>query len=208
VINTQWETIHSMSEDCELHKMAEWVKYARTISSSNVAIEVGSFQGKTAALIAQYYPIVFAIDLYGKIEDGMGSYNAIGKINLNIMIENIKTRGLIGIVVPVVGPSTILEFFKGIDLGFIFIDGAHDYKNVKSDLLMAHEIINDKTLVVVHDYKRPGFGYPPYDENHPHHGPHDPWWGVAKAVDELIDCGMYEIFNHHKGIVALSLNIR
>ncbi len=199
--STQWESIFSMSENHELEKLLEFASY--TSHLSNIAIEVGSYQGKTAALLAEHFSIVFAIDLYGNVENGMENYNDIGKINLDIIIENIKQRELIGTVVPVVGPSTILENFQGMNPGLIFVDGAHDYGNIKMDLLNASDVIVDNGIVVAHDYKRPGWGYPPYDR-----GKYDPWHGVVEAVDELIDKGIYKIHEHYAGIVALKVRRR
>lgn len=198
---TDWESIHSMSEGHELLKLYEFAQNCP--KKTNLAIELGSYQGKTATLLAEVFDVVLAIDLYGHTIKGISQYDEIGNVSLNEIVENIKQRKLIGRVIPIVAPTSILPLFSGVNPDFIFVDAGHDYDNAFKDLLNSHHVVNKEGVVAVHDYKRPGFGHPPYDPNHPHHGPHDPWWGVAKAVDELIEQGYYEIIEHYCGIVAL-----
>lgn len=39
------------------------------------------------------------------------------------------------------------------DSDLVFIDGGHDYGTIKSDSLLARKLINDKGLIIWHDYK-------------------------------------------------------
>jgi hypothetical protein len=63
--------------------------------------------------------------------------------------------------------------------------------------------VGPNSLMIFDDYRRPGFGTPPYDPNHPHHGPNDPWAGVAKAVDKLLEKGDFDIVEHYAGKLCI-----
>ena len=75
-MKTNWETMFSMSEEHELQFIRTIVEQARGLSS--FAIDLGSYHGKTAALLAEVYNTVFAIDLYGDLDDALGEYESIG----------------------------------------------------------------------------------------------------------------------------------
>lgn len=203
-----WRSCHSMSEDIELERLEYYCEQAVERSGNELAIEIGSFHGKTTALIAQYFQQVIAIDLWGNVDWGLSHYDQIGQHHFTSFIQNMARLRLIEVVFPVVSTSkflTTLEYMRDEEIGadLIFIDGDHHYEPVKQDIERAKEYVTPEGLMVLHDYKRPGWGYPPYDPNHPHHGPNDPWAGVAKAIDEFLVVGEWKIFDHFKGIIAL-----
>jgi hypothetical protein len=198
-----WRSVESMSTDDELEKLEEWAGLNQ--DSSAWALELGSFKGKTTAIIAQFFEKVVAGDLWGNVDHGVGSYDQIGTHHFDAFIRNMTRLKLINIVIPVVGTlDHIAQLFTPERFVFIFVDGDHSYEWCKKDLEAADPLLSPGGLLVCHDYKRPGFGYPPFTPGHPHHGPIDPWGGVARAVDEfLASRPNYAIHEHFAGIVAM-----
>jgi SAM-dependent methyltransferase len=198
-----WRSVESMSEDHELEKFESWAKDKYDTKQRELRIlEIGSFKGKTTAILAQF-GIVYAVDLWGNVDQGDKCYNDIGQHHYISFIQNMIRLKLIDRVFPITSTSVFLDTLPNLELDVIFIDAGHFYEDVKKDIGMSFKHLVDDGIMIFHDYKRPGFGYPPYDPNHPHHGPHDPWWGVVKAVDEFISLGEFEIQEHYAGIVCL-----
>lgn len=202
-----WKSIESMSEEHEIAKIEEWVG-GYFLDGENVAfLEIGSHKGYSAALLAQY-GVVMAIDLWStSLDNGLSDYNNVGQIRFSDFMQNMTRLKLVDVVFPIVGTCNFLNHF--IDEYIIraaFIDGSHRYEDIKNDIEMTVFNCRVLELLMFHDYKRPGFGYPPYEPNHPHHGPNDPWGGVARAVDELLNKKEWKIREHYAGIVCLERN--
>jgi predicted O-methyltransferase YrrM len=191
-----------MGEIPEFNKLDSWAKICYDNGGTR-ALEIGSFHGKSTALLAQYFEPVYAVDLWGNVDDGVKSYSDIGQHHFISFIKNMIQLKLIDRVIPVVGTSTVLNLFPCLDVDFIYIDGSHKYEDVKQDLILSSRHLSDIGVMAMDDYKRPGWGYPPYDPNHPHHGPNDPWSGVARAVDEFLVEYNFEIKEHNLGKVLI-----
>ena len=200
----EWQSLHSMGEMPEFEKLEEWASSCRD-SGGLRALEIGSFHGKSTALIAQYFNPVYAIDLWSNVDDGMKSYKDIGQQHFISFIKNMVELELIDHVIPLVGTSSLLETMPFLNIDFIYIDASHYYEDVKKDIRCAVRHLSKSGVLVGDDYKRPGWGYPPYDPNHPHHGPHDPWSGVAKAFDEFLaeNSDGFQLKDHYLGKVLI-----
>jgi len=205
-----WRSVNSMSDDCELEKLEEWASAASLDSDylSPLAIEIGAWKGKTTAILAQFFN-VWVVDLWGDLNQGLNKPELIGRETWPEFIGNMTRLDLLKRVTPMVTTS---DFLLGLGAAqnnpepifdFAFVDGAHDYESVWRDLLRVVMFMKEDAPIVLHDYKRPGYGYPPYDPNHPHHGPVDPWSGVQRAVDDFVQEYPYEIKEHYEGIVLL-----
>lgn len=193
-----WRSCYSMSEDHELLKMEEWCQGLYAGKELDI-LEIGSYQGKTTALLAQF-GFVVCIDLWAEILDGEKDYDHIGTINWPEFLYNMKRLKLINHrVFPVISSSTFADFLMDQFYDVVFIDGCHKYEAVKKDLNQTCNLVRPGGIIILHDYKRPGWGYPPYDRNKDH----DPWWEVAKAVDEFLMKPEWSIKEHYAGIVAL-----
>jgi hypothetical protein len=203
-----WRRIESMSDDIELEKLEQWASEFCNLREATWAFEVGSFKGKTSAILSQFFNYVVAIDLWGNVDHGFDgeNYQGIGTHHFLSFINNITQLKLVDVVYPIVATSSVAHVFGShIRAGIVFIDGDHSYEWVKRDIYNMNHLVKPGGLLIFHDYKRPGYGYPPYNLVHPHHGPIDPWKGVADAVDEFIECcnGEFTLYEHFLGIVAL-----
>jgi len=106
-------------------------------------------------------------------------------------------------VIPIEGTSKILDGLPRLGLQLVFVDDGHVYTACSADIRQSLRHLDYEGLLICHDYKRPGFGYPPYNPDHPHHSPVDPYIGVQEAVDEAVKLFNLEVFDHFEGIVAL-----
>lgn len=181
-----WKSLDTVGgEDIELSKLEEWASQCKD-SGGTRALEIGSYHGKSTTILAQFFNPLYAVDLWGDMLDGTSHYGDIGQIHFIPFVKNMIKLKLIDSVIPIVGTSDVLKLFPFLNVDFIYIDGSHHYKDVKKDLNYASAHLSKSGVIVGDEYKRPGFGYPPYDPNHPHHGPIDPWSGVARAFDEFL----------------------
>lgn len=201
-----WRSVESMSTDDELEKLEEWAKQQHELKNRELRIlEIGSFKGKTTAILAQF-GIVYTIDLHSNVDMGLrgDSYNDIGQHHYIAFIQNMIRLKLIDKVFPITSTSTFLDTLPNLELDVIFIDAGHFYDDVKKDIGMSFNHLVDDGIMIFHDYCRPGWKYPPFDPNHPHHTPDfDPWHGVQEAVDEFLQLGEFKIQEHYQGIVCL-----
>lgn len=200
-----WQSIFSMGEIPEFIKLEEWCDTCKSNGGTR-ALEIGSFQGKSTTIIAQYFDVVYAVDLWGNVDNGLGSYTDIGQHHFLSFIKNMTNLKLIDQVIPIVGTSQGLETLPNLNVDFIYIDASHYYEDVKKDINCAVKHLSRTGVLAGDDYKRPGWGYPPYDPNHPHHGPNDPWSGVAKAFDEFLaqNPAGFQIKEHFLGKILIS----
>lgn len=135
--------------------------------------EIGSFHGRSTSVLAAACRDVgkgkvYAIDPHqGKLYEGTtGAVPSLG-----FFLSNMKRLELLGFVAPIVRPST--EAVINEPVGHLFIDGLHDYENVKKDINHSVKWVAKGGFVSFHDYW-------PYD------------LGVIEAVDEFMRGGGYE----------------
>jgi len=201
-----WRSVSTMSPwDREydiLEKYCEHVWYLYDCCT-NLAIEIGSYHGKTTAIIAQYFPNVLAIDLWGDIHKGTEKPSTIGQESFVPFIQNMIQMELIGSVHPIVSTSKCLAGFPFLGAELVFIDASHHYEDVRVDIDQAMQHLDDNGMIIFHDYKRNGFSTYPSCEGYPYQGATDPWEGVARAVDEAIQEYDLELYDHTGGVVAL-----
>jgi predicted O-methyltransferase YrrM len=202
VKSLDWRSLHSMGEIPEFEKLEEWAKASHEGGGTS-ALEVGSYHGKSTVIMAQFFNPVYAIDLWGNVEQGLRGYQDIGQHHFEPFIKNIISLNLIDHVFPIVSSSSILELLPPLNIDFVYIDASHMYEDVKKDLLFVRRHLSNIGCIACDDYKRPGWGYPPYNPGNPHHGPNDPWKGVAKAIDEFLATNDFKIIEHHLGKVLI-----
>jgi predicted O-methyltransferase YrrM len=145
---------------------------AEQAEKHNQIVEIGSWMGRTTrALADNARGTVYAVDTWkGSAETEQflkdkapGELFQIFARNLADHIQSLKVR-------PMPSASlTIAGFFAqaGFRFDMIFIDAAHDYENVKNDILAWRPLLAEHGLFCGHDYD---LGYP----------------GVVQAVRELI----------------------
>jgi predicted O-methyltransferase YrrM len=203
MIAIDWRSCESMAEEHEQIRAEHWVRtYFEELGRELKILEIGSFKGQSTAMLAQFGQVL-AVDLWGNVDFGPKYYDEIGTHHYLSFIGNMTRLKLIDRVFPITSTSSVLEFLPNMALDVVFIDAGHFYEDVKKDIEMSLPHVGSKSLMIFDDYMRPGFGYPPFDPNHPHHGPVDPWIGVKQAVDELLTKGDFEIVEHYYGKICL-----
>ena len=121
---------------------------ARHASQSKRIVEVGSWHGRSTTCLADNTDgIVFAVDTWGGSEEHHGvlpqmdkpAYREFCDRVYGSFCSNMKSYIDSGKVIPVHLPSVeAARLFTALNCGtfdMVFIDAAHDYENVKADLL-------------------------------------------------------------------------
>lgn len=198
-----WRSIESMSEIHENLAIERIVKAHYESKGRDLRIlEIGSFKGRSTAILAQF-GTVFSIDLHSNIDIGIRAYDTIGQMAFPDFIKNMIRLRLIDRVFPMICTSKILDEIPNMELDVAYIDGCHEEDAVIADIEKTVRHLADDGILLLDDVLRPGFSVEPFDPNHPHHGPNDPWAGVTKAVKRLVALGEYAPFEHYYGLIAL-----
>ncbi|MEK6828653.1 MAG: class I SAM-dependent methyltransferase [Nanoarchaeota archaeon] len=132
---------------------------ASRVPEKGVIVEIGTLGGGSAYILwqgKQRGVEIYTIDDY--IKEG---------IDLKKTLANLYFWGFRNQIHVIKGDSVEigLQWKKPIDL--LFIDGGHDYEQVKKDIQAWAPHVKDEGIVCFHDYKS--------------------WDGVTKAVDEFFD---------------------
>lgn len=201
-----WQECFSMNDIPEiswLETQAETL-YNERKRDLNI-LEIGSYHGQSTVCLSQF-GTVLSIDLFADLDDGLLHYENIGQGHFVDFIKNVIRFKLIDRILPMISTSSALNEMPNMEFDLIFIDACHTYTGTKIDLNNSVRHLLDDGYLICHDYRRSGYARPPYSKDHPHHtfDPRkDPWWQVAKAVDEFIGLGEFGISEHYCGIVKL-----
>ena len=143
-------------------------KYA-SVCNGNI-LEIGSFRGKSTVILADVLKEpykIYTIDVHAPIDyyelktDDTGmpiEFKATGKRNVlkyhncKVFYDNITKCGLFDKIVLIGLPSQEAYKvcpFENIDL--LFIDGNHNFSNVRQDFNNYSKLINDDGIVIFHD---------------------------------------------------------
>lgn len=139
-------------------------------------LEIGSYCGRSTICLAQTAKSVVAVDPH----DGRGTPKP--RDTFAEFINNLHSYGVRGKVLPRVGTAAdvndehaghVQQVLRAGGFGLIFIDGAHDYPSVRSDIEYALRLLAPGGLLAFHDYRwgTPEQGFDP---------------GVEQAVNELL----------------------
>lgn len=199
MITIDWRSIYTPTPPDEMLTLDTWCKQLVGHGSLPLAVEIGSYEGASAALLACYFDVVICFDPWGDHEtkpgDRIASFSGGRGRNghFALFMENMERLEIADRVIPVVGTCDFFKHFVPNPLpSLIFVDGSHTYEMVKKDLEESWIILGENGLVVVHDYRRKE-----------HDGPGDPYIGVRQAVDESVERGIFSIHDRYSGIVAL-----
>jgi predicted O-methyltransferase YrrM len=133
------------------------------INEHTIMVEIGSFSGVSAELFSLHCKEIHCVDLwdtYWEIEDKQRTEFAEYTFNkLLVNYNNIKK---------IKDSSTnAANMFEDKSLDFVYIDAAHDYENVKKDILAWLPKVKNGGCIAGHDYR------------------YDPNIGVYEAVNDI-----------------------
>lgn len=146
-------------------EVSGWLTYGEGKKLSEIAkgkkvLEIGSYCGRSTICIGQTASHVVSVDPH----DGRGTPFPRG--TFEAFQENLEKYGITN-----VDAYQTTELPEDDRFDLVFIDAAHDYKNVARDIERSIAVLADDGLLAFHDYR----------------SLNDP--GVTKAVDELLANG-------------------
>jgi predicted O-methyltransferase YrrM len=158
---TRAQQIEGWMADSELLWLAEQASQHQKI------VEIGSWKGRsTRALADNTSGIVYAVDTW----KGSDETRELLTGRPEQWLVNEFWHNMVGVEnnVRAVQATSLdaAEMFQGVKLDMVFIDAAHDYESVKSDILAWLPLLVSGGLFCGHDYQRN-------------------WPGVMQAVDEV-----------------------
>jgi len=153
------------------------------LARGKVVLEIGSYCGRSTVCIAQAAERVHAVDPF----DGRGTPDPTS--TLEIFKLTLSDFDVSGKVTTHIGTSAEAILPEGFDMAFI--DGAHDFRSVMTDVAIARKVLKPGGLLVFHDYRT----FP---------GEYDSRWdeGVTNAVTALLNSGM-KLLSRHGSIAVL-----
>jgi predicted O-methyltransferase YrrM len=138
---------------------------------TNIAAEIGSYKGLSAAIVLSGMMATERTDLpkYYCIDTFQSSNEELdGKDTLDEFKKNLGVIDTLGIVVPVVGYSYNVVLDIPNELDWVYIDGSHDTDSVLRDILMYAPKVKRGGYLLFHDYT---------------------WDSVKKAIDQEAKVG-------------------
>lgn len=144
---------------------------AHMLNARSKVAEIGVWYGRTSSVLLSNNNIhLFAVDTFEGSEEHQDELK--GKTFQDDYVNTIKKLGCEKRVSVIKGESTkIAKDFKNDNFDLIFIDAAHDYENVKNDILAWTPKLKSGGLMILHDW--PG-------DNNPDGGFGD----LKRAVDD------------------------
>lgn len=120
---------------------------ASQVPNSQAIVEIGSFYGRSTGFLAAgsragHQARVFAVDVW---KHG-------GGCELEVFEAFLAQASLRQMVQPLPGRSTEVSQWWNLPIGLLFIDGAHDWENVKADFESWMPHLSAGGWLAVHDY--------------------------------------------------------
>jgi hypothetical protein len=125
-----------------------------TLATGRNVLEIGTFEGYSAALMSTVAAWVNTVDWH------QGGHELGQRDTLLVAWRNLHDRP--NVTMHVGRSADVLPFLRG-PFGLVFIDGSHEYRDVRADIVNARRL---SKLLLFHDYN---YGF----------------MGVMRAVDEL-----------------------
>jgi hypothetical protein len=137
----------------------------KTANECSLVVEIGVWQGKSTTALALGLPQngrLFCIDSWQGSDDELHAAHSIMQttegqksVFLNAM-DNLFEFIVMGKVVPICMKSIeACHLFQDTfvdDIDFVFIDGSHDYLNVKQDIATWFPMTHSNSIIAGHDY--------------------------------------------------------
>jgi len=135
------------------------------IPNKGTMIEIGTFTGESTVIFGDHFENVIGIDPMLQDYD---EQDPTSKFNFNEVLEmfNERTKSYDNISLIQKTSDDALKQLTGKTFDFIYIDGIHQYENVKRDIINYLPMVKKGGVIGGHDYG-------------------GPWTGVKQAVDEM-----------------------
>lgn len=133
-------------------------KLAKNVPKGQAIVEIGSWKGKSTVWLAKGTEVgqknkVYAIDPHR----GSRSHLSEGEEDTyRTFLANLSKAGVKDIVVPLVMTSAEAASNWEGNVGLLWIDGSHEYEDVKRDLLLWKQYLLPGAMVALHDCEYPG----------------------------------------------------
>jgi len=153
--------------------------HAAALGADGPFVEVGSYCGRSTVWLGAAArargTVLFAVDHHRGSEENQPGWEwhdpavvdpATGRIDtLPFLRRTLTEAGLEDVVVPVVGPSSLIGNCWATPLGFLFIDGGHGEQVVREDEAAWLPHVRPGGLLAIHDvFPDPAHGGRPPDE--------------------------------------------
>lgn len=165
---SDFESLGHETPTADLHALHDLAERAAAGLPDSVALEVGTWTGRTALVLAAHFDLVFCVDhLHGNAEDRLGdlarSYGPHGLFRT--LCKNLGPL-LCTRVFPCIGASRTWGDAWTRQLDLVFIDGSHGYRDCANDIRDWGRHVRPGGILACHDYGA--------------------FEGVTRAVDELM----------------------
>lgn len=216
-IETKWKDIPTLVTDeqvvREYEAMERYAEEAYNNLGRGLAIEVGSFWGRSTALLAQFFT-VFAIDTWGLgtnqgARGEMKEYDDFAGPALDTFFKNMTDRDLIywdhaelsqDRIHAICSTSKFLENVPYLDVRFCFVDAEHSYPASYYDMKRCADHMAVGGIMALHDCARPTWGWA-FDEG-VERSDMDPWWENLVSLTQFLDENRkFTIYDHVEGMV-------
>ena len=159
----------------ELRNLAATAAATVCGDGSSEAIEVGSWTGRTALVLEEYFQKVFCVDTFeGNPNDRLGDIaRHVGKYAVRKAFCDNMGPKLFTSIFPIFCDSSEAAVLWPRKVAMVFIDANHDYESVKLDIKMWNLHVLTRGFLCGHDY--------------------GVFEGVTRAVNELIPADQLRI---------------
>lgn len=127
--------------------ITELIEVCADCAGHDEMVEIGCFAGESTEIFAHYFKRVYAIDCW--LDSGDNYIENLFDIRMS------RFRNIIKIKSMSIDAVKLLQHKK---FDMVYIDGAHDYDNVKADIIAWQPRIKVGGLLAGHDYLAKGTG--------------------------------------------------
>jgi predicted O-methyltransferase YrrM len=117
--------------------------FARSGSGEGDIVEIGSWKGKSTIWLACGSKSVRRERIVSVDPHTAGTYGE--------FLRNLKEVGINDWVIPVIGISQELAQRWARDVRLVYVDGSHEYEDVKEDFRLCFELLGDDGIIALHD---------------------------------------------------------
>ncbi len=135
-----WSTVFGYFEERDC-------KVVRDLCAGEVVLEIGSLCGRSTMCIAEVAKKVYTIDTFKSHDNGVDQMDKF--TTLSIFAENVKGYDNI---VAIAGKSEEIVPALRLEVGVVFIDGWHEYEQVKKDIEVCGPKLKEGGIMIFHDF--------------------------------------------------------